>query len=36
MEDMAGIQFVCKYQKDEYWEVFMKYHLFYTIFQGRN
>lgn len=36
MKDLADIRLVCKYQKDEYWEVFMKYHLFYTIFQDRN
>lgn len=36
MENLADIRFVYKYQKDEYWEVFMKYHLFYTIFQNRN
>lgn len=24
------------YQKDDYWQVFMKYHLSYRIFQGKN
>lgn len=36
MENLADIRFVYKYLKDEYWEVFMKYHLFYTIFQNKN
>lgn len=36
MESIADIHFIYKYQRDEYWQVFMKYHLFYTIFQGKN
>ena len=36
MNNLKDIHFVFKYQKDDYWQVFMKYHLFYRIFQGKN
>lgn len=35
MDNKKDVHFIFKYMKDEYWETFMRYHLFYTIFQGK-
>lgn len=33
--DINDFHSIFKYQRDDYWNVFMKYHLFYKIFSGR-
>lgn len=35
MDNKKDVDFIFKYHRNEYWEVFMKYHLFYTIFHGK-